>query len=255
MGKMYLNGHLYGGVEIRGDFIRDLLYENTDFTVASGTSDSYHTYDLSSSIENYDAVLVTAYLHVTSSGKDQVSTMLVLKPDYYNAVGGYWTNGMHASFGGAIRRFYFYFPNANQINTMGNRNTSGEEPKLYKVYGLKFGIGHHTYSTDEQIVGTWVDGSAIYEKTFLITVNNSSSSGFTREITESEFGLSYSSISNFISISGHMYNNVVLPRNRIKSTWSENIYISDNKIQFESSHPITDNAPVYITVQYTKTTS
>ena len=40
---------------------------------------------------------------------------------------------------------------------------------LFSVKGLKFGGGSssaHVYSTDEQIVGTWIDGSAIFEKTF-----------------------------------------------------------------------------------------
>lgn len=29
--------------------------------------------------------------------------------------------------------------------------------------------GMHHYSTDEQIVGTWIDGSTLYEKTYAVT--------------------------------------------------------------------------------------
>lgn len=33
------------------------------------------------------------------------------------------------------------------------------------------GSSGHNYSTDEQIVGTWIDGSTVYEKTFDIRTN------------------------------------------------------------------------------------
>ena len=31
------------------------------------------------------------------------------------------------------------------------------------------GSSMHNYSTDEQVVGTWIDGSAVYEKTIFLT--------------------------------------------------------------------------------------
>ena len=40
---------------------------------------------------------------------------------------------------------------------------------IYKVVGIGFGIN---YSTDEQVIGTWLDGKPIYEKTFEITAQN-----------------------------------------------------------------------------------
>ena len=41
---------------------------------------------------------------------------------------------------------------------------------VYKIIGIKYGGGgggsnQHTYSTEEQVVGTWIDGSTVYEKT------------------------------------------------------------------------------------------
>lgn len=48
----------------------------------------------------------------------------------------------------------------NKIYYMGTEygNTSGE------------GSGEHTYSTTEQIVGTWIDGSDVYEKSFEVQI-------------------------------------------------------------------------------------
>lgn len=35
--------------------------------------------------------------------------------------------------------------------------------------GKKLSGEPHNYSTDEQIVGTWIDGSTVYEKTFVFS--------------------------------------------------------------------------------------
>ena len=35
--------------------------------------------------------------------------------------------------------------------------------------GKKLSGEPHNYSTDEQIVGTWIDGSTVYEKTFIFS--------------------------------------------------------------------------------------
>ena len=50
------------------------------------------------------------------------------------------------------------------INIDGNaRNV---KPAVLEVIGLKFGgSSGHNYSTTEQVVGTWIDGSTLYEKT------------------------------------------------------------------------------------------
>ena len=31
------------------------------------------------------------------------------------------------------------------------------------------GGGGHNYSTQEQVVGTWIDGSTVYEKTYIFS--------------------------------------------------------------------------------------
>lgn len=35
------------------------------------------------------------------------------------------------------------------------------------------GSSNHNYSTSEQIVGTWIDGSTLYEKTVQVSINSS----------------------------------------------------------------------------------
>ncbi len=50
---------------------------------------------------------------------------------------------------------------------------SANQCTLTRIIGVKYlSDSEHTYSEDEQIVGTWIDGSTLYEKT--ITTSNSS---------------------------------------------------------------------------------
>lgn len=49
----------------------------------------------------------------------------------------------------------------------------GQNFYIHKIFGIKIGANSlHNYSTDEQIVGKWIDGSTLYEKT--ISTNSSS---------------------------------------------------------------------------------
>ena len=108
------------------------------------------------------------------------------------------------------------------------------------------------YSDSERCIGVWRDGKPLYQKSFNVNVNNSSASGFTQVVTENEFGVPYSSIEKFIDVKAQV-GKVVIPRIRIKSSWSENVYTSDGKINIEAAHEVT-NETWNITVQYTKTT-
>lgn len=56
------------------------------------------------------------------------------------------------------------------------RQTYTTENGFYIVYGVLDGSSSgsgHNYSTTEQVVGTWIDGSTIYEKTISVTQGNS----------------------------------------------------------------------------------
>lgn len=54
----------------------------------------------------------------------------------------------------------------------------------------------HTYSTEEQVIGTWIDGKPIYRK--VIVISQLSSDGL--------YNHNISNLDNLISITGSMYN-------------------------------------------------
>lgn len=59
-----------------------------------------------------------------------------------------------------------------------------------KEYAGSGGGASHTYSTTEQVVGTWLDGKPLYEKTFEwnnVYCGNESSSEMTHDLTNIDF--------------------------------------------------------------------
>ena len=64
---------------------------------------------------------------------------------------------------------YFTYTSDAQINI---KSQATSYPQTYtKVVGISFGSGggsgSHNYSTTEQVIGTWVDGKDVYEKTYV----------------------------------------------------------------------------------------
>lgn len=148
----------------------DLLFENDPLpSPTSGTSNVTRTYTLAQPIDDYDAVYVIGYSVYSSSAKNISHSHLILKPDYYLPFTSTLDNPFELNGGNkdSNRRLWFSFPTSTSIQTIANRSESNEEPILYKVYGLKFGTSAtHNYSTTEHVVGTWIDGSTLYERTW-----------------------------------------------------------------------------------------
>lgn len=171
-----------GGGSGGGSFACDLLFENTNLT-PSGTSNVNKEFTLSRSIENYDCVLVMTLGYVNSTLQEQSGTMLIPKSDYYKRAIGEsgdtairWAFDIDISVPTGRRTLAFGFYDSTHIYTASRNSESGVEPMLYKVYGMNFGGSLHTYSTTEQVVGTWIDGKPIYECVFDLGSDTSVSS-------------------------------------------------------------------------------
>lgn len=128
---------------------------------------------------------------------------------------------------------------------------------ITKVVGIKY-INENKYSTEEQLVGTWIDGKPLYQKTVEFTTPSKSS------IQEYSYlpGIPFSSIDNIISIDGwctradgwrvpHLFN----AGNALSFSidWNK----SNQKIYFyvlANGTANTVNQPATLTFRYTKTT-
>ena len=113
---------------------------------------------LSDNISNYDEIVFvmdTDYVGTCSFLVSQLTIgemyiATIYAPEYY---GAFWV-----------------YTSDTSINI---RSQSSTHLKTYtKVVGIKYGNGtqtFHNYSTAEQVVGTWIDGSTVYEKTIVYT--------------------------------------------------------------------------------------
>ena len=133
----------------------DRNYSETTLWSGSETPSSSGTQiTLSDNISNYDEIVFVLDTDYGGSNSFLVSQLTVgelyiatiYAPDYY---GAWWS-----------------YDSDTQITIKSQSNSS---PETYtKVVGIKYGNGtqtFHNYSTAEQVVGTWIDGSTLYEKT------------------------------------------------------------------------------------------
>lgn len=104
------------------------------------------------------------------------------------------------------------------------------------------------YSTEEQVVGTWVDGKPIYQKTLNYSLNSSSDWQQLFSLNEKEiknvFGYVKKNSGDFVQIGIGDYRPNDYTVNW--ATWDGNFYLALSKGSGEFS--------VFITIQYTKTT-
>jgi hypothetical protein len=105
------------------------------------------------------------------------------------------------------------------------------------------GVPAHHYSTDEQVVGTWIDGSTLYEKTFDLGSDVSISN---TELTETS--IDATNISKLIQVTG-MYSSGV-------TIYPLMANIGNNKIRLQSDRNGNVGASVrYINLRYTKSST
>ena len=112
------------------------------------------------------------------------------------------------------------------------------------------GGGLHTYSTEEQVVGKWVDGSDLYE----ITISTTSPSAVNTDATiETLTDLNYGQI---VSIEGVLYAENF--SQYIPIFWSYgttlmgSVYVEGNNLKQELTNANYLNCPVWVTLRYTK---
>lgn len=109
---------------------------------------------------------------------------------------------------------------------------------------------YDVYSTNETVVGTWIDGKPIYRKTF----NNISVTSSEYSVIPIATGLT---IDNLINISGYLVNNGrwVVTLNSVDIQYANMVRVSYDK-QTSSLELAAQNwtGTATVTIEYTKTT-
>ena len=115
----------------------------------------------------------------------------------------------------------------------------------------EMGKGLHIYSTDEQVVGTWIDGKPVYEKTYEYTILSTIVAGATQLFNEPNI--------RPISITGFFANNTDsrrFPLPYVYGSKTATLFFDENE---NFTLRVADDTwgtgyKLYIVCQYTKTT-
>lgn len=129
-------------------------------------------------------------------------------------------------------------------DTISKRISSDTGSIYYRfvVYPIYYDNGGHDYSTTEQVVGTWIDGKPIYEKSYPIT-NANISTGWNILINN------VSDIDTFVSgecaLSGSSYG----------YSWEASYHHNGDIAIYNFLGGDIPSANGYVTIQYTKSSS
>ena len=109
------------------------------------------------------------------------------------------------------------------------------------------------YSTDEQVIGTWVDGKPLYQKTvFCGALPNNTTKTITHNIADIDHIINYFGIS-FASSSGAT--SLVLPYvHKTNISGQIAVVCSVSNIEIQTGMDRSSFTQTYVTIQYTKTT-
>lgn len=169
-----------------------------------------------------------------------------------------------------------YISSDHHIDITSNR-TSDSLSTIYltvqytKVTDTAISIGEATeYSTDEKVVGTWIDGKPIYQKTFQIVMPTVVEDGKTTTGDRISIG---ADVEHFIDIRGMTYSAqsyYIIPDSRLMNESSPqtgsyimrfalNNYSASSEVKntfsIKSNNATLNGCSVVVTVQYTKVTT
>lgn len=128
-----------------------------------------------------------------------------------------------------------------------------DDSGFYTVYGIQQGTNSayaqsmHHYSTDEHIVGTWIDGKTIYEKSYSDTTPSST--------TSKNYSLGVSNIDEIIYYDGMVYRNdgAICKLDHARGDdlmWTMVTASKEFVINIKDSQYVSQT--IYFTVRYTK---
>ena len=229
---------------------QDILYEGTEQINQLNVS---YTYTMNKSVYDYDYIIAVFGSNGADSASDNRKTVTII-PSPIEADSQYdikyTQNSGEGHYYGCIHIGNYHNGHSNTwfevlIQSMGSYVTS---IRLEKVIGIKIAPQkENNYSTDEQRIGTWIDGKPLYQKTYVGTTVGDSNAH------------SIATLSNNLSvveITGYAVTSVgsIYPVNTyfgVGDSFSVYFRGTDNTISVITS---LDSRPCYITVKYIKTT-
>ena len=150
----------------------------------------------------------------------------------------------------------YYYKNAGSNSEIHTRYYTSRPTNTSFLYCIAYQniylTPRHQYSTDEHVVGTWIDGKPIYEKTISGSFTLTSASGYTLA------NVSFTSeISNVEKVISHIIYVGELQLPYVHGSASHNIgcNVTSSQLEFRCGTSQTGTKTYRATLQYTKTTN
>ena len=110
------------------------------------------------------------------------------------------------------------------------------------------------YSTDEQVIGTWIDGKPVYQKTIEFgALPNATEKSVNHGISNLKYVISYDCIG---AQTVNYRTQIPVPQTSISAfKYQQTIWFDKNKVYIECAEDLSSAYTMcYVTLQYTKTT-
>ena len=131
-----------------------------------------------------------------------------------------------------------------------------------KVAPFLNGSGATHYSTEEQVVGTWVDGSKVYQKTITATLPDTSTNGVETTNTV-DIGTTvvlilnicsvfYTNTGSFLPVPHTTFGDPIRGARIVINNKNYTSQDNRNKILIKNSNTGWNGCPIIITIEYTK---
>lgn len=255
VGFINITDEIGGGLK----YVKEVLWENLDesnMTILSNGS----TISLSDNIFNYDEVYFEGcFLETTNTAGKKITHLAVtkvLKETIELAKSKYGSGQYEGMFdvahnpivsGGNYDSVYcLKVPDDNSL-TVAFKYVGGWNANLCtmtRIIGIKYlSETENTYSIDEQIVGKWIDGSTLYEKTYVFQNVSSSVNAWTTLST-------LTGIAKVVDIEGFM------DYHREVRTFGIGMYLNvsfaNGVLQYYTKELASGTCDITVTIRYTK---
>ena len=249
-----MNGTIYFITDVNGDGsqFQPIIYSTTEREIGVWTDGKplyEKTYIFNSTLTLYRNTWTTI------SELDDIAAIVdkVINGDgyfYVSAGGGYQPLAMQYS-GGHIQAQIARYIESSSVTQMTIRYTKSTDTAGSGIWTPQ-GVPAVHYSTDEQIVGTWIDGSTVFEKTIFL-------SNYALSYGENNISLGIGNISKVVSCELMLsnstktnYRQVTFNSSGGSDSLSAKIDISEDKLKLTAGEAWA-SPDLILTLRYTKT--
>ena len=209
------------------------------------------TITLLDSVENYDAIMLV----VGAAGSFDVNRLANTITQEYSVED--WKKGDATLYPIVLSsqtimsvtvKFQYKTATTFSVRKIDKSSNAEATVGIHKIYGIRY-TAKEVYSTDEQIVGTWIDGKPLYQKTYNFgALPNNGSKTLAHGLASGYFIVDMRGVAYNPSTKEHF----PIPFANLNGVGVVRLNVEQNNISISTTVDRSDFTKVYVTLQYTK---